>query len=348
MGNYVKKNQKFSDLEKGYFLFFIFYCLSFVTKSIYINLYSYVGTKTPVGPYQDTFEGILFLNFVYFTIMSFWFIFFLYLIKKNHSKIKCPIKSFYFIGYLILIFIFFHFCIFFYNLIAYPLSVYIVYPEIHENQGLSFIAYWKKNLIFILSLSSILHNFMFYLTPSIFVLFYIVILRLSDYQPFKILTDEIVKNIRTLSIKKKLNKRNELEKPKTKEPVLINPDEIGSDKENELSVLLVTKLDVTSYISVEDITVIQPDRNYMDIEANEESYTIRSSITELLSSFPKYFMRIHRSTIVNTQKVIDVKVETKSRNLKMDVKLTNGKWYAVSKTYQKRIQPYLNNIAEQH
>lgn len=342
----LKKIQNFSDLEKGYFLFLIFYYLSFVIKNIYINLYSYVGTKTPAGPFHDTFEGILVLNIFYFTIMSFWFIFFLYLIKKNHSKIKFPLKSFYFIGYLILIFIFFHFCMFFYNLIAYPLAVYIAYPEIHENQGLSFIAFWKEHLIFILSLSNILYNFMFYLTPSIFVLLYIVILRLSDYKPFKILTDEIVKNIRTLSIKKKLDKKNELEKPKTTESVLTNPDEIGSDKENELSVLLVTKLDVTSYISVEDITVIQPDRNYLDIEANEESYTIRTSITELLSSFPKYFIRIHRSTIVNTQKIIEVKVERKSRNLKIHLKLANGKWYPVSKTYQKIIQPYLKNIAK--
>ncbi|ASK79195.1 hypothetical protein CF386_08985 [Paraphotobacterium marinum] len=62
--------------------------------------------------------------------------------------------------------------------------------------------------------------------------------------------------------------------------------------------------------------------------------------------FPKIFLRIHRSTIINTKKIIDVKVETKSRNLKMDLKLTNGKWYPVSKTYQKKIQLYLNNIAK--
>ena len=242
-------------------------------------------------------------------------------------------------------FIFFHFINLLVEFIAYSLSVYIVYPQVRENQGLE---YWKNMCIHYLEPIQIFHIFMMSLTTSIFLLFYEVVLRFSDYKPFKILTDDIVKKITTLSIKKNLYKRNEFEKPITRDSVQTNPDEIDSDKENELSMFLVTKLGVTSYISVEDITVIQPDRNYLDIETNEQSYTIRSSITELLESLPEYFIRIHRSTVINTKKIIEVKVETKSRNLKMEVKLTNGEWYAVSKTYKKRIEPHLSNIADQH
>ena len=91
--------------------------------------------------------------------------------------------------------------------------------------------------------------------------------------------------------------------------------------------------------------MIQADGNYLDIETNQKSYTIRSSISGLLDSLLENFIRIHRSTVINTKKIIEVKVETKSRNLKMDVKLTNGKWYALSKTYKKIIEHHLKNIA---
>ncbi|ASK79197.1 hypothetical protein CF386_08995 [Paraphotobacterium marinum] len=96
---------------------------------------------------------------------------------------------------------------YFVNSISFTLSIYISYPEVHENQGLSFFAYLKIMYKHILTPVVILHAFTEFLTTSIFLLLYIVILILSDYQPFKILTDEIVKNIRTLSIKKKLDKK---------------------------------------------------------------------------------------------------------------------------------------------
>ena len=146
-GIMLKKIQKFSDLEKGYFLFFIFYFLSFFIKNLSISFYSYVGTKTTIGSgsYQHTFEGVLVMYIVAFAIMSLWFILFLYLIKKNHSKIKFSFKSFYFFGYLILMFILFHFITFIVLFSSHPLAVYIAYPEIREN--LSFIAYLEGSLL---------------------------------------------------------------------------------------------------------------------------------------------------------------------------------------------------------
>lgn len=92
-------------------------------------------------------------------------------------------------------------------------------------------------------------------------------------------------------------------------------------------------------IDFNDIIYITASGYYCEIFTKEKKYLLRESLTNLINKFETdIFLRIHRSTIVNTDFIKEL---IYSNFGEMDVKMKDEKIYRVSKTYKKEL---LNKI----
>ncbi|ASK79191.1 hypothetical protein CF386_08965 [Paraphotobacterium marinum] len=343
----MKLKTQYSTLEKAYFVFLIFYLFWSMLKKLISSIYLFnneikFGGLPNVKP--ETINSIL-CNELFTDLMRvFIVLLFLMVIKRVQSKYNFKYYSL----------ILFTFAIVFFCLLisafalmnSQVLNFYIFHPELRVDKNLNILSFWFYFLSFFYDRIYLWIAIDSNICPVLVA--YIFIVEASKNKKIIMLTNDMIYNIYQLSGIKSMRKASECHETKCKNKTALKEEQKHNEQENDPSLLLVKKLGVTNYIAIDDISVIQAAGNYLDIEANEQSYTIRSSISELLDSLQAYFIRIHRSTVINTKEILEVKVEKKSRNLKMEVKLKSGKWYTVSKTYQKRIELHLKNIAEQH
>lgn len=86
-------------------------------------------------------------------------------------------------------------------------------------------------------------------------------------------------------------------------------------------------------INIETIQAITANRPYSEIRVNEQRYLHNASLKEMeqiLSS--DYFIRVHRSTIVNSGHILELKTR---KNGDYDAMLTNGQTIRLSRHYRK-------------
>jgi two-component system, LytTR family, response regulator len=84
--------------------------------------------------------------------------------------------------------------------------------------------------------------------------------------------------------------------------------------------------------------------NYVALHSGRQEYLIRDTVAALESKLdPDQFVRIHRSTIVNLDRVREV-----SACLRGDqtVTLSNGASLPVGRAYRRRLQRFLNNVLD--
>lgn len=71
--------------------------------------------------------------------------------------------------------------------------------------------------------------------------------------------------------------------------------------------LVVRKLNREFILNVADIDRIEADGNYVTLHANGDSYPLRESLTRLENRLdPKHFARVHRSHIVNLDRIREI------------------------------------------
>lgn len=93
------------------------------------------------------------------------------------------------------------------------------------------------------------------------------------------------------------------------------------------------------FIDTENIHYITASGSYVDIYTMKKNHVLRSTLQDLLSQLPaNKFYRIHRSTIINMDFLIQV---LQSDYGEIDVKMNDGKIFRVSKSYKKEIQHFL-------
>jgi DNA-binding LytR/AlgR family response regulator len=81
-----------------------------------------------------------------------------------------------------------------------------------------------------------------------------------------------------------------------------------------------------SLIRFDEIVDFSADNNYVFLtDINGKDYLAESSLTELESKLPKDFMRVHKSTIINSKLIAEIK------------KLANGRYDLVMKCDKSRI-----------
>ena len=91
------------------------------------------------------------------------------------------------------------------------------------------------------------------------------------------------------------------------------------------------------FISPGDVVAVQAEGNYVSLRRESDSYLLRESISMVAEKLKPYgFIRIHRSALVNTAFVVDIKPYSGG---KYRVRVKGGKEYAVTSSYKKNLKP---------
>jgi two-component system, LytTR family, response regulator len=86
-----------------------------------------------------------------------------------------------------------------------------------------------------------------------------------------------------------------------------------------------------------DVVVVQAEGNYVLLQRESDSYLLRESISVVAEKLKPYgFIRIHRSALVNTSFVVEIKPYPTG---KYGLRVKGGKEYAVTRGYTKNLKP---------
>ena len=90
------------------------------------------------------------------------------------------------------------------------------------------------------------------------------------------------------------------------------------------------------FINPGDVVAVQAEGNYVLLQRESDSYLLRESISVVAEKLKPYgFIRIHRSALVNTAFVLEIKLYSTG---KYGLRVKGGKEYAVTRGYKKNLQ----------
>lgn len=99
----------------------------------------------------------------------------------------------------------------------------------------------------------------------------------------------------------------------------------------------------TACVDVSDIEWIDAARDYMCIHANGQTHVLRGTMKSLEETLdPREFVRIHRSTIVNRRRVIELKPH---RNGEFFVRLDCDREFKLSRKYKANVDRIVERIS---
>ena len=91
------------------------------------------------------------------------------------------------------------------------------------------------------------------------------------------------------------------------------------------------------FINPIDVVAVQAEGNYVSLQRESDSYLLRESISRVAEKLKPYgFIRIHRSALVNTSFVLEIKPYSTG---KYGLRVKSGKEYAVTNGYKKNLKP---------
>ena len=91
------------------------------------------------------------------------------------------------------------------------------------------------------------------------------------------------------------------------------------------------------FISPGDVVAVQAEGNYVSLRRESDSYLLRESISMVAEKLKPYgFIRIHRSALVNTAFVVEIRPYSGG---KYSLRVKGGKEYAVTSSYKKNLKP---------
>lgn len=95
------------------------------------------------------------------------------------------------------------------------------------------------------------------------------------------------------------------------------------------------------FIAQPDIDSVEANRNYVNISAGAESFTIRWTMQQAETTLdPGMFLRVHRSVIVNTHKIREMERRFHGEYV---LTLSNGQKFTSGRAYRRHIQAHLKN-----
>ncbi|MDH5476247.1 MAG: LytTR family transcriptional regulator DNA-binding domain-containing protein [Cyclobacteriaceae bacterium] len=114
-------------------------------------------------------------------------------------------------------------------------------------------------------------------------------------------------------------------------------DTLNQDKKAQYSAhIFVQKSEKLLNLAVEDIIHLEASGDYSIISATNDQFVCSTGISKLAEKLdPSIFIRIHRSTIININKLKEIE---KHFNGGLVVKMENGKTFPVSRTYTKALK----------
>jgi two-component system, LytTR family, response regulator len=91
------------------------------------------------------------------------------------------------------------------------------------------------------------------------------------------------------------------------------------------------------FINPGDVVAVEAEGNYVSLQRESDSYLLRESISMVAEKLKPYgFIRIHRSALVNTSFVVEIKLYSAG---KYGLRVKGGKEYAVTNGYKKNLKP---------
>lgn len=95
------------------------------------------------------------------------------------------------------------------------------------------------------------------------------------------------------------------------------------------------------FIAQPDIDSVEANRNYVNISAGAEIFTIRWTMQQAETTLdPGMFLRVHRSVIINTHKIREMERRFHGEYV---LTLSNGQKYTSGRAYRRHIQAHLKN-----
>jgi two-component system, LytTR family, response regulator len=95
------------------------------------------------------------------------------------------------------------------------------------------------------------------------------------------------------------------------------------------------------FIAQPDIDSVEANRNYVNITAGEDRFTIRWTMQQAESTLdPAMFLRVHRSVIVNTHKIREME---RRFHGEYTLTLANGQRFTSGRAYRRHLQAHLKN-----
>lgn len=95
------------------------------------------------------------------------------------------------------------------------------------------------------------------------------------------------------------------------------------------------------FIRAEDVDSIEAEGNYVRLNVATCSYMLRDTVNSIESQLdPRVFVRIHRSTIVNINRVKELQAWARGE---YRVMLDNGAYYALSRGYRAHFDNFIKN-----
>lgn len=95
----------------------------------------------------------------------------------------------------------------------------------------------------------------------------------------------------------------------------------------------------TYFIAMDDVAYIESSGNYLEVFANQKAHIIRETMTRFIQQLPPNFLRIHKSSIVNTDYISElIAIGFGDYELKMK----NDKTLRISESYKKDLLDTLN------
>jgi len=117
------------------------------------------------------------------------------------------------------------------------------------------------------------------------------------------------------------------------EPVLIGPPLQPKRTSPRIAIKIRGRI---LFISCADIVSVQAEGNYVLLQRDAASYLLREPISHIAEKLEPYgFIRIHRSVLVNTAFVEEIRPHSTGEYF---VRVRNGKEFTVTRTYKKNLR----------
>jgi DNA-binding LytR/AlgR family response regulator len=90
------------------------------------------------------------------------------------------------------------------------------------------------------------------------------------------------------------------------------------------------------FINLADVTAVHAEGNYVSLQRNAATYLLRESLSVMAEKLAPFgFIRIHRSVLVNTSFVEEIKPYSTGE---YGLRVRGGKEYTVTRTYKKNLK----------
>jgi two-component system LytT family response regulator len=111
-------------------------------------------------------------------------------------------------------------------------------------------------------------------------------------------------------------------------------------EDSKLQTIPIKLRNKISFLDINEVKYITASGYYAEIFSDSKKHLVRQSLSKLINEINNnYFIRIHRSTIINLKFMLEI---ISSNFGDMDVKMKDGKLFRISKSYKKDFLNKLN------